>query len=186
MRALVVYESMFGQTRLVAERIASGLRYVIDDVYVVRVQDADVVRVMAADLVVVGGPTHVHGMSRPRTREAAVADPASYGASSTEPGADGIGVREWFEGLPALSGNAAAFDTRAPTAAVLAGRASKGIAKALRRSGLRLVTGPESFIVAKGHLKDGELARAELWGQELGLLTAGQGRRHGARPQSAG
>src|SRR3954453_5591262 len=159
MRALVVYESMFGQTRLVAERIGGGLRYVMDDVDVVRVQDADVVRVMQADLLVVGGPTHAHGMSRPRTRQGAGGDPTRYGASTTEPGADGIGVREWFEGLPPLAGAAAAFDTRVDTASVLAGRASKGIAKELRKNGLRLVAAPESFLVTKGRLKDGELTR---------------------------
>jgi hypothetical protein len=171
MRALVVYESMFGQTRIVAERIAGGLRYVMDDVDVVRVQDADVVRVLQADLLVVGGPTHVHGMSRPRTRQAALDDPAAYGAATTEPGAEGIGVREWFEGLPALTGAAAAFDTRADTSSVLSGRASKAIAKQLRKCGLRLVAAPESFLVTRGRLKDGELTRADLWGQELSLLT---------------
>jgi len=181
MRALVVYESMFGQTRLVAERIAGGLRYVMDDVDVVPVQDADVVRVMQADLLVVGGPTHVHGMSRQRTRQAAVDDPATYGARTTEPGADGIGVREWFEGLPTLNGAAAAFDTRADAASVFSGRASKGIAKELRRCGLRLVAGPESFIVTKGRLKDGELTRADLWGQELALLTVGRVRKETGR-----
>ena len=67
MRALVVYESMFGNTRLVAEAVAEGLSSGLD---------VDVVEVAAAptsfddvELVVVGGPTHALGMTRQRTRD---------------------------------------------------------------------------------------------------------------------
>ena len=71
MRAIIVYESMYGNTRHIAEAIARG----IDDsgtVRVVPVSAAEAVSLANFDLVVVGGPTHVHGMSRASTRHAAM------------------------------------------------------------------------------------------------------------------
>ncbi len=63
MRAVVVYESMFGNTHEVAERIASGLaaRY---EVTVLPVGEAIAQILPDIDLLVVGAPTHVHGLSR--------------------------------------------------------------------------------------------------------------------------
>ena len=68
MRAVIVYESMFGSTRKVAEAIAEGLADCAE-VSVVPVTSADARILDGADLVVVGGPTHTHGMSRPGTPE---------------------------------------------------------------------------------------------------------------------
>jgi Flavodoxin len=169
MRAVVVYESMFGSTRTVAEQVAAGLRTAVDQVDVLRVCDADVATVMAADLLVVGGPTHAHGMSRRRTRQAAANEPTRYnGKGVLEPGAEGIGLREWFRGLPPLSGPAACFDTRADAPAMVTGRASRGIARCLRRAGVALVDQPRSFVVDKaGALKAGETYRAQMWGKAL-------------------
>jgi hypothetical protein len=131
---------------------------------------------MDADLVIVGGPTHAHGMSRPQTRQAAVTKPAQYGGGAApEPAADGIGLREWFDGLPQMSGPAAAFDTRADVPVVLAGRASKGIAQRLQRGGFRLVDRSQGFLVAKGGgLKPGEADRAEQWGATLARAEMGR------------
>ena len=71
MRAVVVYESMYGNTHLVADAIGAGLRTGFD-VSVVPVSQASPAVLADADLVVVGGPTHAHGMSRAATRKAAV------------------------------------------------------------------------------------------------------------------
>ena len=70
MRAVVVYESMFGNTHVIADHVAEGLsgRF---DVAVVPVGDATDATLLDADLLVVGGPTHVHGMSSRRSRQAA-------------------------------------------------------------------------------------------------------------------
>jgi hypothetical protein len=173
MRALVVYESQYGNTHQVAEAIGEALCH-LADVDVVSIHDAGPELVGAADLLVVGAPTHVHGMSRPSTRTAAAdAVPGPAGDLALDPSAAGDGVREWLESLAPLSGRAAAFDTRVDMAAVVTGRASKAIAKELRRHGLELVCDPESFLVTKQtHLVAGELERAHAWGRRLGTALS--------------
>ncbi|MDX5309965.1 MAG: flavodoxin domain-containing protein, partial [Rhodococcus sp. (in: high G+C Gram-positive bacteria)] len=58
MRALVVYESMFGNTRHVAEAVARGLGSAVRTVPVTQAHEENL---SDYDLVVVGGPTHAHG-----------------------------------------------------------------------------------------------------------------------------
>ncbi len=70
MRAVVIYESMFGNTRTIAYAVGAGLGEYFD-VEVVPVALASPASYEDADIVVVGGPTHVHGMSRPSTRQGA-------------------------------------------------------------------------------------------------------------------
>jgi hypothetical protein len=173
-KAVVVYESMFGNTHLIADEIANGLRDGnIDDVTVVAVGDAEADLVTQADLVVVGGPTHVHGMSRESTRKAAVEMAEKPDSDLTlEPDAEGDGLREWFDQLDASITTAAAFDTRAAIPATISGRASKGIAKRLRAHGAALVVDPESFLVSKeNHLLDHEAEHARAWGARLASAT---------------
>ena len=175
MDAIVVYESMYGNTRHVAEAIARGID-VSGTVRVVPVSLVERVSLAGFDLVVVGGPTHVHGMSRASTRHAADdAATASGGELVMEPDSTSEGVREWLASLSSVSGRAAAFDTRLDAAPLLTGRASKGIAKMLRAAGFELVAQPESFLVDKGtHLLAGEEQRAEAWGASLAAIQAGE------------
>jgi flavodoxin len=174
MKALIVYESMYGNTHLVADAIADGLRPVAE-VEVVPVEVATRARVADADLLVVGGPTHVHGMSRPSTRKAAVEAAEKPGAElDVDPDAAGPGLRDWFENLLDLSGSAAAFDTRLDASPMFTGRASKGIAKRLRHAGADVVVPPESFLVTKANeLVTDEQDHARAWGASLAVeLTA--------------
>ena len=67
MRALVVYESMYGNTHVVAMNIAAGLS-ARHDVTLVPVTRATPELVAGADLLVVGGPTHMHRMSTAASR----------------------------------------------------------------------------------------------------------------------
>lgn len=168
MHAIVVYESMYGNTRQIAEAIARGLD-VSASVRVVPVSTAEGLHPADFDLIVVGGPTHVHGMSRDSTRRAAEeASMASAGDLAMEPDAMSEGVREWLAGLARTTGHAAAFDTRLDAAPLLTGRASKGIAKLLRSAGFELVAEPESFLVDKDtRLLTGEEERAQAWGEHL-------------------
>ena len=165
MKAVVVYESIYGNTHLVADAIGRGLA-ARGEVVVVPVAQAAPALVTDADLIVVGGPTHAHGMSRPSTRKAAL-DQAKD--NPIDPSASGPGVREWLDTMPPIAASAAAFDTRAGVApALLTGRASKGIAKQLHQHGFGQVVEPESFLVDKdNHLEPGEEERAEEWGARL-------------------
>jgi flavorubredoxin len=72
-RTTVVYESMFGATREIAEAIARGLTEAggHNDVTLRRTSEVTPEEVTASDLLVVGGPTHVHSLSRPETRKEA-------------------------------------------------------------------------------------------------------------------
>jgi len=170
MQAVVVYESMFGNTRAIADAIGVGLTDTFD-VVVVPVAKADQAQVSDADLVVVGGPTHAHGMSRASTRLGAAKQASEPGSIVTlEPDASGDGVREWLGSLGSSRGHgmAAAFDTRMQGPAALTGRASKGISHALRREGYELISDPESFLVTKRNtLVGGEEDRARDWGIAL-------------------
>ncbi len=168
MRSVVVYESEYGNTHLIANAIAEGLRP-RGEAIVVAVPDADAVLAEPADLVVVGGPTHAHGMSRASTRKSAIEAAQKSGSTLVlDDAAAGPGLREWFDATKWVVTNAAAFDTRADMAAALSGRASKGIARNLRRHGATLVADPESFFVTKENtLEPGEEDRAREWGEEL-------------------
>ena len=170
MNALVVYESVYGNTRAVAEAIAAGL----GGAEVVAVAEAPS-RIDDLDLVVAGGPTHMHGMAATRSRQMAVEAVHEDGTGHVEPHAsDEPGLRAWIRELSTGAGvRAAAFDTRADKAAWLTGAASRGIATRLRHRGCELL-GTESFLVeaSEGPLEQGELERASAWGAELAASVA--------------
>jgi len=173
MKAVVIYESMYGNTHLIANAIAEGLRK-HGEAIVVPVDEADAALVATADLLVVGGPTHAHGMSRPTTRKGAATAAEKPGSNlEMDPDAMGLGLREWFATLGDIETNAAAFDTRFDFPAALTGRASKGIARKLRRHGAELIAEPHSFFVAKdNHLEPTEQTRAQEWGSQIGTAVS--------------
>jgi hypothetical protein len=173
MRAVVVYESMFGNTHVVADAVGRGLGETFDEVEVLAVGDATPARVADADLLVVGGPTHVHGMASGTSRRAAVQQAEDHDELHLEPHADGPGLRDWFAELPRADQDAAAFDTRLDVNALLSGRASKAIAKALGRHGRTVLDHPTSFLVGKdSHLVEGQEDEAVGWGRQLAGLAA--------------
>jgi hypothetical protein len=169
---LVVYESIYGNTRAAAQAIADGL----GDIQVVPVHEA-ANHEEPVDLLVVGGPTHVHGLATTRSRQMAVEAVHEDGAAHVEPGAtEEPGLRAWLRDLPLGDGaHAAAFDTRLDRSPWLTGVASRGIAKRLRHRGYEVV-GTESFLVedSEGPLEEGELDRAREWGRKLARSLAVQ------------
>jgi Flavodoxin len=180
MHVVVLFESLFGNTREVAEAIADGVRAAdrTSEVVCLRVAEADLEVVGAADLLVVGGPTHIRGMTSGMSRKMGVTAEEKKDEAEQheiEPGAEGPGVRDWFGDLPkATEGTkAAAFDTRAD--ARMAGGAAHGIARRLRHHGYDLVAEPEGFIIegTEGPLRAGEPDRARTWGANLVQQTVG-------------
>ncbi|MDT4942487.1 MAG: hypothetical protein QOJ34_2576 [Pseudonocardiales bacterium] len=165
MRAVIVYESMYGNTRAIAEAIAEGIAPI--DSTTLPLAAADRSALEGADLIVIGAPTHAFGMSRPQTRAAAADAMRKPGNTlSLEPGAAGLGVREWLA-FPMPSARTAVFDTRVKWSRL--GHASHAIDKQLSRRGIALFERPQSFFVTKDNtLVIGELERAREWGHELG------------------
>jgi hypothetical protein len=169
MRALVVVESSFGNTFMIARAIADGLGRSMT-VDICEIGDAPGTIDDDFDLVVVGGPTQALGMSRPGTRQ----DAARQAGHSTTPK---IGVREWLASAPTGIRRAAAFDTRINKGWV-PGSAAHAIARRLRRLGATLAADPESFKVVgtPGPLAAGELDRARRWGEQLAAAITPTGR----------
>jgi hypothetical protein len=186
MEITVVFESMFGATHEVADAIAEGASEARPDATVtcLRTSDADPERVARSDLVVVGGPTHMRGMSSGMTRKMAVSmerkkeqEDGGHVGHGLEPDATGPGLRDWFHRLPkAPKGTpAAAFDTRGE--GTMMGGAAKGIAHRLERHGYEVIVEPEGFLIEGEDqlLRDGERIRARVWAAALVRTTAGSG-----------
>ena len=171
MTTLVLYESMFGNTRRIAEAIGDGLAAADVDV---RVDLVSAVANAAADLVVIGAPTHAHSLPRASSREEAATwaqDPEKHLA--LEPDASAPGVREWLDALATPPTGWAAFGTRVDIPRIFAGDASAAIEKRMRRSGSPHPVAPsECFLVDLDNtLVDGELERAREWGRSLARLA---------------
>jgi hypothetical protein len=169
-RALVVYESMFGGTHRLAEAIAEGMQDRID---VSLVSAGNAASRMVTDLLIVGAPTHAGGLSSPDTRAEAEAwseDPERHLALDC--GARGIGVREWLDNLESPIPSYAAFDSRANAARIMTGSAAILINRKLRKLGGTAVANPISFLVHENNLLDGEVARAIQWGAQLASVAA--------------
>jgi hypothetical protein len=183
MRALVIFESMFGNTQVIASSIAEGLAPHMQ---------VDLVEVGAAPteidgdvgLLVVGGPTHAFGMSRPGTRQSA-AQQSERGVVSAR-----IGLREWLGGLSEIPGRVAVatFDTRIAKPR-LPGSAAAAAEKRLRRLGFRFIPSKSFYVEGTtGSLVDGEPERARRWGTSLGRRSApsSDGTETPSEPKAAG
>lgn len=155
MKALVVFESFFGNTEKIANAVAGGLAAHCE-VTVLRVADTRPEQFKAFDLVVVGSPTR--------------------GFQPSD------GTKALLKALPAgaLQGvKVAAFDTRMDVKEVnnafltfmekIFGYAAEPIGKALVKAGGTLTGKPQGYFVhgSEGPLWDGELERAAAWGEQL-------------------
>lgn len=173
MHALVVYETLWGNTERLAREIGAGLSEVFhrtgDAVGVAAVGSVPIPLPSTVDLLVVGAPTHAFTLPTSATREVARQQGATRMSSS--------GLREWIAGLPSSARHTAVatFDTRV-TAPRLPGSAAKKAMKQLIALGFRPLASPETFGVHgyEGPLSDGELERARHWAVELaGRMPSG-------------
>lgn len=164
--ALVVYESMFDNTAHVAEAIARGLERAGFEAHAVPVTSLAATGPIRVDLLVAGAPTHAFTLSRAQSRQDAVHQGAPPSRAT-------IGLRDWIVGAtPERFGTdrLVVFDTRVARVRRLPLAAGVTAARLLRRHGFRMLRKPVAFLVdrTRGPLSEGELARAERWGQMMG------------------
>ncbi len=172
MRALVVYESLWGNTEKVARAIGDALSsHGTVDIFD---SDAAPTSTDGYELLVVGAPTHAFSMSRPSTRADAV-------KSHAAPHAPVKGVREWLADLqrPPAKTPTLVFDTRVDQPR-LPGSAAKAARHDLHVLGFDTSVLQQTFRVHgyEGPLLEGEIQRAIAWVAEN--LTS-----RNARPRAA-
>ncbi|HLE81662.1 MAG TPA: flavodoxin family protein [Dehalococcoidia bacterium] len=146
MNALIVYDSLHGNTEKIARAIAAALAP-SGDVKVLRAGEANISELESVDLLIVGSPTQ-GGRPTPAIQD--------FLNRVSEPAIKGISV--------------AAFDTRISTRWVgIFGYAAGRIAGSLKTKGGTLILSPEGFFVkgTEGPLKEGELERAASWAREI-------------------
>ncbi len=146
MKALIVYDSVYGNTEKIAKAIAEAITP-SNEVKVLRAGEANPSELASVNLLIVGSPTHA---GRPI--------PA---------------IKDFLNKVPELSlkgKNVAAFDTRISKKIVgVFGYAAGRIAGNLKRNGGTLIAPPEGFFVTggQGPLKEGELERASGWAKGI-------------------
>jgi hypothetical protein len=164
MRALVAYESMFGNTERVARAVAAGLRLEGIDATVVDVGEHPEADLTDVDLLVLGAPTHGFSLSRPVSRHDAVRQGGREEAERS-------GMREWLASLPHSDRPvlAATFDTRVTKVRYLPASASRRAARGLTERGHRMVSPPVGFLVQDvcGPLESREVDRAIAWSRKV-------------------
>lgn len=167
-RALVVYESLFGDARAIAQAVADGISaHFRADV----VGASDAPRVLDPDvlLLVVGGPNHRTRMPTQATRQEAM------DSSGAEVDVPTLGLHEWLDTVDLADGDvaAAAFDTRLEHPWILThmDHAARAEERLLRRDGAMLIAPAEHFHVTTGTgpLVEGEEERARRWGAGLAV-----------------
>jgi len=167
MKVAIVFESLYGNTRPIAEAIGSGFDE-RDEVRIESVAGVDPAT-LRADLLIVGGGTDLNGRAIPTTRRAMDDAARQVPTLVLGPTACGAPLQEWLNTLPPARSRAAAFDTRldAPVL-LLMSHASAAIAGRMKRRGYNLIADPQSFLIDhESTLIDGELERAHRWGQAL-------------------
>jgi len=160
MKAIVVYESHWGNTAAVARAIAEGIG---PEATALSTAEASADLLAGVDLIVAGAP--LLGFSLP-TESMLKGIATNQAKDPTPPDLSHPAMRTWLEGVPKGSGRAAAFETRIWWSP---GSAAKAILRLLEGAGYRAVDKPQKFIVQGkyGPLRDGELDRAKQWGAEL-------------------
>ena len=167
MKAIVVYESHWGNTAAVARAIAEGIG---PEAQALSTAEASGAEIAGCDLIVAGAP--LLGFSLP-TESMLKGLASNAGRDPTPPDLSHPSMRAWLEALLAGNGRVAAFETRIWWSP---GSAAKAILKRLEALGYRPAAKAERFVVQGkyGPLKEGELARAKAWGAELARARSEQ------------
>jgi flavodoxin len=161
MKALVIYDSEFGNTKQIAQAVGNEIS---GDVDILRVSDVKPDQIVGVELLIIGSPTQ---RFRPLP-----------------------GISNMLNGIPkdSLTGaKVAAFDTRltmdeinkTPLLAFFvrlsgdSAYAAKHIAHQLKKKGGQLIVPPEGFFVEgmEGPLVQGELERAVSWAKHISAIV---------------
>ena len=156
MKALVIYDSVFGNTEQVAQAIGQALLAEGHEVQSLRVTEASPQQVTEVDVLLVGSPTRAF---RPT--------PATVQFLKDIPDNGLQGVK-----VGAFDTRIAPEDTGSRLLSVLVrffGYAAEPMAKRLRQKGGAQALSPEGFIVTgkEGPLREGELERAAGWARGI-------------------
>ena len=167
MKAIVVYESLWGNTAAVARAIAEGIG---KGTQALTTDAAPVESLADADLIVAGAPVLAFSLPTDAMRDSVAKTEAD---APTPPDLAHPSLRSWLDSLPAGRGRCAAFETRiwwSPRGA------TGDIEKRLERAGFHVVAKAQKFVVTDkyGPLRDGELERAREWGEDLARLVRAQ------------
>jgi len=160
MKAVIVYESLWGNTAAVAKAIAAGLG---PGVPALSTREAGLQDVSGSDLIVAGAP--LLGFSLPtEAMRASIRGQAS--THKVPPDLSSPTMRAWLAELPRGSGRCAAFETRIWWSP---GSAAGTILTLLNSLGYQPLEKGARFIITGtyGPMKAGELERARLWGEAL-------------------
>jgi hypothetical protein len=160
MRAIVVYESHWGNTADVARAIAAGIG---PETRALTTDEATSDALTQVDLIVAGAPVIAFSLASDKMRDN-IALPADNAPSP--PDLSHLSMRSWLSGLPKGYGRSAAFETRvwwSPRGA------TPDIERGLRGAGYKSLAKAGRFVVngSYGPLRDGELERARQWGADL-------------------
>jgi hypothetical protein len=169
MKALVVYESLWGNTAAIAQAIAAGIG---PDARALSTAEATGESLSGTDLIVAGAPVLGFKLPTDKMREAALANPG--GRPPRPADLSHPSMRSWLAALPQGRGRSASFDTRVRGPF---GKAAPAIAEGLEKAGYERLADPVGFTVQGrfGPLRKGELERARVWGGTLAAAVGADG-----------
>jgi menaquinone-dependent protoporphyrinogen IX oxidase len=164
MKAIVVYESLWGNTAAIARAIAEGIG---PEARALSTAEATAVVTADADLIVAGAPVMAFRLPTDKVRE--MLRNTKDNKAPTPPNLSHPSMRSWLAALPKGKGRAAAFDTQFKWSP---GSSASAIMRGLERAGYSKAAKPQKFLMkgTYGPLKDGEVERARAWGGELAKL----------------
>jgi hypothetical protein len=160
MKAVVVYESHWGNTEAIARAVAAGIG---PEAEALTTDQAARAALIDADLVVAGAPLIAFGLPSDETRGGVAAESAK---APTPPDLSHPSLSCWLANLPRGHGRSASFETRMRWSP---GGATGAIDRGLEDAGYRSVGKGRRFVVKGkyGPLRDGEIELARRWGAEL-------------------
>jgi len=160
MKAVVVYESLWGNTAAIAKAIAEGLG---PEARALSTAEATPEALQGIDLIVGGSPLFAFRLPTDEMRENIRSKANTF---PTPPDLSAPSMRDWLDSVPAGQGRCAGFETRIWWSP---GSSARAIRKRLEKAGYTAIARPKGFRVTgmTGPLKAGEIERARKWGARL-------------------